>query len=67
MKNNQYYVDTKSSKTKDFKLYKIREAFEEDFSTGKMLSCVIVKMPDGDEKNMFAMKKGRRVGLCWRR
>ncbi len=36
-------------KTRDFKLYKSREAFEEDFSTGNMLSGVIVKMPDGDE------------------
>jgi hypothetical protein len=49
MKNNQYYEDTKLPKTRDFKLYKNREAFEEDFSTGKMLSGVIVKMPDGDE------------------
>ena len=40
------------SKTKDFKLYKSHEAFEEDFSTGKMLSGVIVKMPDGD-KNLY--------------
>jgi hypothetical protein len=28
---------------------KSRVAFEEDFSTGKMLLGVIVKMPDGDE------------------
>ncbi len=35
VKNNQYYEDTKSSKTRDFKLYKSCEAFEEDFSTGK--------------------------------
>jgi hypothetical protein len=49
MKNNIYYEDTTSSKTRDFKLYKSCEAFEEDFSTGKMLSGVIVKMPDGDE------------------
>ena len=49
MKNNQYYEDTNLSKTSDFKLYKSREAFEENFSTGKMLLGVIVKMPDGDE------------------
>jgi hypothetical protein len=49
MKNNQYYEDTKLSKMRDFKLYKHRDAFEEDFSTGKMLSGVIVKMPDSDE------------------
>jgi hypothetical protein len=49
MKNNQYYEDTKLSITKYFKLYKSREAFEEDFSTGKVLSGVIVKMPDSDE------------------
>ncbi len=34
---------------RDLKLYKSHEAFEEDFSTGKMLSGVIVKMPDSDE------------------
>jgi hypothetical protein len=49
MKINQYYEDTNLSKTSDFKLYKSREAFEENFSTGKMLLGVIVKMPDGDE------------------
>jgi hypothetical protein len=49
MKNNQYYENTKSLKTRDYKLYKSREAFEEDFSTGTMLSGVIVKMPDSDE------------------
>ncbi len=49
MKNNQYYEDTKLSKTRDFKLYKSCEAIEEVFSTGKMLSGDIVKVPDGDE------------------
>jgi hypothetical protein len=49
MKNNQYYEDKKSSKTRDFKLYKSREAFKEDFSTGKMLPGVIVKIPGSDE------------------
>jgi hypothetical protein len=49
MKNNQYYEDTTLSKTRDFKLYKSREAFEEDFSAGKIMSGIIVKMPDGDE------------------
>ncbi len=49
MKNNHYYEDTKLSKMRDFKLYKSCEAIKEDFLTGKMLSGVIVKMPDGDE------------------
>jgi hypothetical protein len=49
MKINQYYEDTKLSKSRDFKFFKSCEAFEEDFSTGKMQSRVIVKMPDGDE------------------
>jgi hypothetical protein len=49
MKNNQYYKDTKLSKTSGFKLYKSCDTFEEDFSTGKMLSDVFVKMPDSDE------------------
>jgi hypothetical protein len=48
-KNNQYYEGTKLSKMRDFKLYKSHEAFEEDFSTGKMVLGVIVKMSDGDE------------------
>ena len=30
-KNNQYYENTKLSKTRDFKLYKSPEAFEKDF------------------------------------
>jgi hypothetical protein len=37
------------SKTRDFKLYKSHDAFEEDFSTGKMQVGVIVNMLDGDE------------------
>jgi hypothetical protein len=52
-KNNQYYEDTKLSKTRDIKLYKSREAFEEEVSTEKMLLDVIVKIPDGDE-NLWA-------------
>ncbi len=51
MKNNQYNEDQKTSKMRDFKLYKSRDAFQEDFSTGKMLLGVIVKMPDGDENS----------------
>jgi hypothetical protein len=35
MKNNQHYEDTKLSKTRDFKLYKSCQAFEEVFSTEK--------------------------------
>jgi hypothetical protein len=42
MKNNQYYEDTKLTKLRNFKLYKSRKAFEEDFSTGKLLLGVIV-------------------------
>jgi hypothetical protein len=49
MKNNQYYEDTKLSIMRDFKLYKSCEAFGEDFSIGKVLSGVIVKMTDSDE------------------
>jgi hypothetical protein len=49
MKNNQNYEDTKSSKMRDFNLYKSHEAFEEDFSTGKMLLGVFIKMPGSDE------------------
>jgi hypothetical protein len=49
MKDNQYYQEPKMSKMRDFKLYKSRDALHEDFSTGKMLSGVIVKSPDCDE------------------
>ncbi len=62
-KNNQYYEDTKSSKMRNFKLYKSCEAFEEDFSTVKMLPGVIVKMPDGDESLYVCYEE---KGLCWR-
>ncbi len=61
MKNNQNYEDTKSSKTRNFKLYKSREAFKEDFSTGKMLSGVIVKMLDGDENLCLLWRKGEEL------
>jgi hypothetical protein len=49
MKDNQHYQEPKMSKTRDFKLYKSRDALHEAFSTGKMLSGVIVKSPDCDE------------------
>ncbi len=49
MKYNQHYQDPKMSKIRDFKLYKCCDALYEDFSTGKMLSGVIVKSPDCDE------------------
>jgi hypothetical protein len=49
MKDNQHYQEPKMSKMRDFKLYKNRDAFYENFSTGKMLSGVIVKLPDFDE------------------
>jgi hypothetical protein len=65
-KNNQYYENTKLSKTSDFKLYKSCKAFMEDFLTRKMLSVVIVKMPDGDGNLYVCYEKRRRVGLCWR-
>jgi hypothetical protein len=46
MKDNQHYQEPNISKMRDFKLYKSRDALHEDFSTGKMLSGVIVKLPD---------------------
>jgi hypothetical protein len=67
MKNNQYYEDTTLSKTRDFKLYKSREAFKEDFSPGKMLLGAIVKMPGGDE-NLYVCceeKEKSRFVLEW--
>ena len=33
----------------DIKVYKSHDAFKEDFVTGKILSSVIVKFPDGNE------------------
>ncbi len=67
MKDNQHYQEPKKSKMRDFKLYESRDALHEDFSTGKMLSGVIVKSPDCDENiYMFAMKKGITVKLCLR-
>jgi hypothetical protein len=47
--NNQNYQEPKMSKMRDFKLYKRCDAINEDFITGKMLSGVIVKLPDCDE------------------
>ncbi len=49
MKDNQHYQEPKMSKMRDFKLYKSHDALCEDFSTGEMLSGVIVKSPDCDE------------------
>ncbi len=49
MKGNQHYQEPKMSKMRDFKLYKSRDALHKDFSTGKTLSGVIVKLPDCDE------------------
>ena len=49
MKDNQYYQGKKMSKMRQFQIYKSRDAFYEDFSTGKMLSGVIVKSLDCDE------------------
>ncbi len=49
MKDNQHYQEPKMSKMRDFKLYKSLDALHEDFSTGKMLLGVIVKLPDYDE------------------
>ncbi len=49
MKDNQHYQEPEMSKMRDFKLYKSRDALHEVFSTGKMLSGVIVKLPDCDE------------------
>ncbi len=66
MKNNQYYEDTKLLKIRDFELYKNHEAFEEDFATGKMLSGVIVKMPDGDENSYVCYEEKEKSQFCWR-
>jgi hypothetical protein len=49
MKDNQHYQEPKMSKMRDFKLYKSRDALNKDFITGKMMSGVIVKLPDYDE------------------
>jgi hypothetical protein len=49
MTDNQHYQESKMLKMRDFKLYKSCDALHEDFSTGKMLSGVIVKLPDCDE------------------
>jgi hypothetical protein len=49
MNNNQHYQEPKLSKMRDFKLYKSCDVLYEDFSTGKMLSGVIVKLPNCDE------------------
>ncbi len=49
MKNNQHYHKPKKSKMRNFKLYKSCDALYEDFSTGEMLSGVIVKSPDCDD------------------
>ncbi len=66
MQNNQYYEDKKSSKTRDFKLYKSREAFEEDFSTGKCCQVLLARCQTVMRIYMIAMKKRSRIGLCWR-
>jgi hypothetical protein len=49
MKDNQHYQEPNMSKMRDFKLYKSCDALHEEFSTGKMLSGVIVESPDCDE------------------
>ncbi len=58
MKDNQHYQEPKMPKMRDFKLYKSRDALNEDFSTGKMLLGVIVKLPDCDE-NMYVCYEER--------
>ncbi len=45
MKDNQHYQEPRMSKMRGFKLYKSPDALYEDFTTGKMLSSVIVKSP----------------------
>ncbi len=49
MKDNQRYHEPKTSKTRDFNVYKSRKALMEDFVTGKFLSGVIVKDSIGNE------------------
>jgi hypothetical protein len=58
MNDNQHYQEPKMSKMRDFKLYNSRDALHEDFSTGKMLSGVIVKLPDCD-KNIYVCYEER--------
>jgi hypothetical protein len=65
-KNSQNHEDTTLSKMREFKLYNSHEAFEEDFSTGKMLLGVIVKMPDGDENSYVCYEEKEKSRLCWR-
>ncbi len=47
MRDNHHYHEPKTSKTRDFKVYKSYDAFREDFVTEKNLSGFIVKFPDG--------------------
>jgi hypothetical protein len=56
-KNNQYYEDTKLSKTRDLKLCKSREAFEEDFLLEKCCWVLLSRCQRVMRIYMFAMKK----------
>ncbi len=58
MKDNQHSQEPKMSKMRDFKLYKSRNALNEDFSTGKMLSGVNVKS-SGCDKNIYVCYEER--------
>ncbi len=49
MRDNQHYHEPNTSKTRDFKVYKSHDTFKQDFVTGKILSRVIVNVPDGNE------------------
>jgi hypothetical protein len=52
---------------RDFKLYKSCDALHEDFSTGKMLSGVIVKSPDCDENIYVCYEEGNNSQIMFER
>jgi hypothetical protein len=60
MKDNQHYHEPKTSRTRDFKVYKSQKALMEDFVTGKFLSGVIVKDSIGNESIHVCYKEKDR-------
>jgi hypothetical protein len=52
---------------RQFQIYKSRDAFYDDFSTGKMLSGVIVKSLDCAEIIYICYEEKKKNGLCLRR
>jgi hypothetical protein len=63
MRDNHYYHEQKTSKTRDFKIYKSRKALMEDFVTGKFLSGVIVKDSIGTESIHLCYEEKNRCRL----